>query len=410
MYSNVGGKERGSAMKHLMGEFLTYFPGDDNVHMFFAPGRVNLIGEHTDYNGGYVFPAALSMGTFMVVRLRQDNMYHLRSKNFDLIVSFSGDELIYKAEDDWGNYPKGILKELYIEAKKQGVSIKGADVLYYGNLPNGAGLSSSASIGMVTAYAFATLNHLSLTTKELAFICQCMENHFIGVNSGIMDQFAIGLGEKDHALYINCCTTDVQKIPLKLGNYKIVITNTNKRRGLADSKYNKRRSECENGLSILKKHFLSIRSLSDLTIVDLPKAKELIKDDTVYCRVRHVVTENDRVLKAIDALKKGDLLTFGEHMRQSHISLRDDYEVTGKELDALYNIQKDVEGCIGTRMTGAGFGGCTVSIVHGEKISAFEQTVARLYKEETGLTPSFYISEIGDGVKEIEMLHKEEVQ
>jgi galactokinase len=384
--------------KQLMQEFVSRFEeNSEKVRLFFAPGRVNLIGEHTDYNGGYVFPAALTMGTYMVARPRQDKMFYLASTNFEQKVSFSLDELVYKEEDDWGNYPKGIIKELLA----LNVPLTGADILYHGTLPNGAGLSSSASIGMATAYGLSELVNHFIKRVDLALAVQRMENTFIGVNSGIMDQFAVGFGEKDHALFLNCATLDTEKVRLSLPNYKIVITNTNKRRGLADSKYNERRSECEEGLKTALTIYPTLQNLSELTIDMFHEIESKFENDVIKRRVRHVVTENERVIKAKEALHHSNLREFGELMKASHESLQFDYEVTGKELDALFTLQRQVEGCVGTRMTGAGFGGCTVSIVRGDAVKTFEKSVTEGYEEQTGLTPDFYICDIGDGVKEL---------
>jgi galactokinase len=369
---------------------------------FFAPGRVNLIGEHTDYNGGYVFPAALTIGTYMVIREREDETFHLASTNFEQRVSFSLNDLTFKKEDDWGNYPKGIIKELVNE----GVQIKGADILYEGTIPNGAGLSSSASIGMVTAYAIAQLAHASLSRVDLAKLCQRMENHFIGVNSGIMDQFAVGLCKEKHAIYLNTMTMHAEDVPLELHGHKIVITNTNKRRGLADSKYNERRAQCEEALRRLQQEKRDIQTLSDLSVADLSDMEKLINDELLYHRAKHVVTENKRTSDAKEALQAGDLALFGQLMISSHLSLKEDYEVTGKELDALFIAQRKVEGCLGTRMTGAGFGGCTVSVVKVDAVESFKKAVKEEYELVTGLSPTFYICEAGNGVHELQEVSK----
>ncbi|HEX7066385.1 MAG TPA: galactokinase [Bacillales bacterium] len=384
--------------KEMIERFQHYFPGNnEEIRLFFAPGRVNLIGEHTDYNGGFVFPAALTMGTYMAARPRNDREFHLFSESFpDEPVSFSAGELHFQNEDRWGNYPKGVVRELL-----KNVELSGADVYYYGNIPNGAGLSSSASIGMVTAFGLSKMAGKPFRTLQLAKLIQHVENNFIGVSTGIMDQFAVGFGRKDHALLLDCSTLEYEKVPLVLGNYRLVITNTNKRRGLADSKYNERRAECEQGLEAIRKRKKDVQSLGELSIDEFRKVQDMIEDDKVLRRVRHVVTENERVNLARKVLQKGDLVVFGELMKQSHESLRDDYEVTGPELDALFNAQKAVKGCIGTRMTGAGFGGCTISIVQNDVISKFKRQVQEAYEKETGLAPVFYTCEIGDGVKEL---------
>lgn len=390
-------------LKELFKKFNTYYPDDtgQEIHMFFAPGRVNLIGEHTDYNGGYVFPAALTLGTYMVIRKREDQKFVLRSENFkDSKVEFNLKEIKNDPNDSWGNYPKGIVKEL--NALK--VPLTGADILYEGNIPNGAGLSSSASIGMVTAFGLSELAGCEVPRKELAYLCQRMENDFIGVNTGIMDQTAVGFGERDHAILLNCQTFEIEKIPLHLGDYKIIITNTNKRRGLADSKYNERRKECEQGLSILQESLPELHCLGDVSLDIFKKLEKSIEDPTIRARVRHIVTEDDRVLQATQFLKENNLSKFGELMIASHESLRDDYEVTGFELDVLFDTQKNATGCIGTRMTGAGFGGCTVSLVHSSSIEAFKREVSDSYTNKSGLEPSFYICEAGNGVLEIQKI------
>ncbi|WP_100406514.1 galactokinase [Bacillus solitudinis] len=389
-----------SNQQALLEQFqVTFSPNDKKTRLFFAPGRVNLIGEHTDYNGGYVFPAALTIGTYMVIREREDGMFHLASTNFEQKISFSIEELSYKTEDDWGNYPKGIIREL-VDAH---VSIKGADILFEGTIPNGAGLSSSASIGMVTAFGLAALANASISRVELAKLCQRMENHFIGVNSGIMDQYAVGLCKEKHAIYLNTMTMHAEDVPLELHGHKIVITNTNKRRGLADSKYNERRAECEEALARIQKEMPSVQTLSDLTELELPTIENLIADECLFRRAKHVITENKRTNDAKEALEAGDLQLFGQQMIGSHVSLRDDYEVTGKELDSLFDAQRQVNGCVGTRMTGAGFGGCTVSLVKEEAVLAFQDEVKHKYEVETGLVPTFYICEAGNGVHEIQM-------
>lgn len=384
----------------IIQRFHQYFPGNnDGIRVFFAPGRVNLIGEHTDYNGGFVLPTTLSLGTYMLARARHDGQFQMRSANFgDRLVTFSSNEMTFRQEDDWGNYPKGVVKELLAE----GYPIEGgADLYFWGDLPNGAGLSSSASIGMVTAYGLVRLAGLEPSLKSLALLTQRMENHFIGVNTGIMDQFAVGFGKKDAALFLNCDTLDFVRIPLALGAYRLVVTHTNKPRGLAVSKYNERRAECEKALTILQEAKPEWRHLSDIDPQSFDDLKPMINDSLLSARVEHVVTENERVKKAVKALNAGDLPKFGELMKASHRSLRDLYEVTGQELDALYNVQKDIPGCLGTRMTGAGFGGCTISLVKEDQIKAFIANVGNKYKKITGLEASFYVSETGDGVKEI---------
>lgn len=383
----------------ILEAFHNYYPENKKpIRLFFAPGRVNLIGEHTDYNGGFVLPTALTLGTYMAVRPRTDSQFRLRSLNFpDDLVVFHLDRIENNPKDGWGNYPKGIIKEII----SLNLPLTGADILYKGDIPNGAGLSSSASIGMVTGYGFSQLLNTPVSMKELAHICQRMENHFIGVNTGIMDQTAVGFGKENHAIFLNCLTYDIETIPLNLGDYKIIITNTNKSRGLADSKYNERRAECDQGLKIIQRILPNLTCLGELTFDQYKTVEYSIDNPIIKKRVKHVITENRRVLLATKKLKEDHLLEFGDLMKESHESLRDDYEVTGFELDALFDAQKNATGCIGTRMTGAGFGGCTVSLVHVREIEHFQEEVAQIYKEKTGKFPTFYTCDVGDGVREL---------
>ncbi|RHW42687.1 galactokinase [Neobacillus notoginsengisoli] len=380
--------------------FKEQFGYVENARVFFAPGRVNLIGEHLDYNGGHVFPAALTFGTWAVAAPRDDWEYNFRSENIPLPVSCSAaNDIHYKKEDDWANYPKGVLKELK-EHYPDG-AFTGADILFYGNIPNGAGLSSSASIELAAGLAFSRLAGLEVPILELVKIGQRVENHFIGVNSGIMDQFAVGMGKEGHAVALKCDSLSYVYIPVDITGYKLIITNTNKRRGLADSKYNERRSECEQGLAILQNYIPNADSLGDISHEQWQTIKQHIEDETIRRRVEHVISENERVLKAMDSLQGDDLLAFGKRMKESHESLRDDYEVTGPELDALFEEASKQEGCIGTRMTGAGFGGCSISLVKEEAVDVFIKEVGEKYEKRIGLKPSFYIAEIGGGAREI---------
>ncbi|WP_409295785.1 galactokinase [Peribacillus sp. SCS-26] len=374
----------------------------EGVRIFFAPGRVNLIGEHTDYNGGYVFPAALTFGTWAAAAPRADQEYHLASANFSTTASFSAaEELVYREEDDWAGYPKGVLKELITLAGDAAGNYSGADILFYGNIPNGAGLSSSASIELVTGLAFSRLAGLEIPMLELVKLGQSAENHFVGVNCGIMDQFAVGMGRADQAMMLKCDTLDYQYVPVKIDGHKLVITNTNKRRGLADSKYNERRAQCEEALQILQQELPHIKNLGDVSMDQWEKVKHLIQDSIIRARAEHVISENERVLLATRKLQENDLPAFGELMKKSHESLRDLYEVTGFELDTLFEEASAVPGCIGTRMTGAGFGGCNVSLVREDAVEEFKKLVAEGYTAKTGLNPDFYVCEIGDGAKEI---------
>ncbi len=383
--------------EQLRETFISLYGDSENeIYLFFSPGRVNLIGEHTDYNGGYVFPCALSFGTYLAVRKNGQRLARFATTNFDHRGEVKLDEPFEKEGKSWINYPVGVLNEFRKLAKE----IQGVDLLYSGDIPNGAGLSSSASIEMVTAYAMNEIFNFGKDRMELVKIAQNAENKFVGVNCGIMDQFASAMGAADHALFLNCDTLDYERVPLKLEGMKIVIANTNKRRGLADSKYNERRAQCESASEALRSG-KNIRHLSDLSLDEFHELSHLITDETEKKRARHVITENHRTLNAIEALNKGDIKSFGQLMNQSHDSLRDDYEVTGNELDILVEEARKIEGTIGSRMTGAGFGGCTVSIVKEDRVESFIREVGSGYKARTGLNPEFYVAEIGDGSKQI---------
>ncbi|MCL9969928.1 galactokinase [Anoxybacillus kestanbolensis] len=384
-------------MNELVRDFIQLFgQGEREAFTFFAPGRVNLIGEHTDYNGGYVLPCSLHIGTYVVARLNDDGMIRLYSKNFhdDGIVSIRKDELAYDDSHGWANYPKGIIRALMPKDVQNGI-----DVLYYGNIPNGAGLSSSASIELVTAVMLNHLFQLNIEMLELVKISQQVENEYIGVNCGIMDQFAVGMGKAGHALLLDCQTLQYEYLPLSLEDCSIVIANTNKKRGLADSAYNERRATCEQALAKLQ-HYVRIHSLGDLTTEQFHQYAHVLSP-IEQKRVRHVVSENERTKQAAFVLRHGDLHTFGQLMRQSHESLRDDYEVTGKELDTLVEAAWKHKGTIGARMTGAGFGGCTVNIVKDDHIPSFIEEVRKMYEMEIGYAPSFYVAKIGDGAKQL---------
>ena len=384
----------------LTEHFKEIFKQDDNIESFFSPGRVNLIGEHTDYNGGFVFPCALDFGTYAIVKQREDKNFRMYSENFeDLgIIEFNLDNLVYDKKDDWANYPKGVIKTFL----DKGFKIpNGFDVLFFGNIPNGAGLSSSASIEVLTAVILKSLFNLDIDMVEMVKYCQIAENKFIGVNSGIMDQFAVGMGKKDNAILLDCNTLNFTYVPVKLKDMSIVIANTNKKRGLADSKYNERRSSCEEAVAVLNKNGVNIKYLGELTVEEFNKVKHFIKDEEQLKRATHAVTENERAKVAVEFLKKDDIKTFGELMNKSHISLRDDYEVTGLELDSLVEAAWEEVGTVGARMTGAGFGGCTVSIVKNSEVDNFIKNVGKKYKEKTGLEASFYIANIGDGARKL---------
>ncbi|MDE5422107.1 galactokinase [Ancylomarina sp. DW003] len=370
--------------------------GEGDCKIYFAPGRVNLIGEHVDYNGGYVFPCALSFGTYLILREREDDSIFFSSENFEYKTRISTSE-IKKGNKEWVKYPMGVLDQF----QKRGFKAKGMELLFSGNIPNGAGLSSSASVELVMSVAFNELAEANLDQIELVKMSQKAENDFVGVNCGIMDQFAIGMGVKNHVLALNCDTLAYDIVPLKMDGYKLVIGNTNKQRGLADSKYNERRAECELAVELIDRE-QKIDFLCELNNETFENLKHLLKNDVILRRAKHVVSENQRVFEAIDALKKGELEEFGLLMNASHDSLRDDYEVTGVELDTMVEEARKIDDVLGSRMTGAGFGGCTVSLVKDEAVATFIKTVGENYKNRVGLEPDFYVAEIGDGAKRLE--------
>ena len=369
--------------------------GKQEHFFFFAPGRVNLIGEHTDYNGGNVFPCAITLGTYGVAAKREDSLIRFYSDNFseEGIITCTLDELSYKKEDKWANYPKGMVQLM----KNHGLSIdSGADILLWGNLPNGAGLSSSASVELLTGVIMRALFELDVETIELVKLGQKVENDYIGVQSGIMDQFAVGMGRKDQAMLLDTHTLECEWVPVNLPEHKLVIMNTNKRRELADSKYNERRKECEEALKRIQQK-KDIKSLGELTEGEFEEVERFIQDPILVKRARHAVYENGRTLKAGEALKAGNLKAFGQLMNQSHLSLRDDYEVTGIELDTLVEAAWKQTGVVGARMTGAGFGGCAIAIVENNQLDAFTTSVGQVYQKEIGYPADFYIAEISDG-------------
>ncbi|WP_058308827.1 galactokinase [Gracilibacillus massiliensis] len=383
----------------LKNKFQDTFQTKTQPRAFFAPGRINLIGEHTDYNGGHVFPAAISFGTYAIATPREDNIIRFYSENFPEKGIFESNlaDLTYKKEDDWTNFPKGMIYYL----KEEGYDISsGFDVLFYGNIPNGAGLSSSASIELVSGVLLENMYQLDIDRIRLVQIGQKVENQYIGVNSGIMDQFAIGMGKQDHAMLLDCDTLNYKYAPIKLENHDIIIINTNKRRELADSKYNERRSQCEAALADLQTK-LDIRSLGELTPEQFEENRSLIKDPTNQQRAKHAIYENARTIEALQKLQSGDLERFGELVNQSHVSLRDDYEVTGIELDTIAQTAWQQKGVIGARMTGAGFGGCAIAIVEKEEVENVKTAIQQAYEDKIGYLPTFYVAAIGDGAKEI---------
>jgi len=388
----------------IKAEFLKIYGGtEDDVRIFCSPGRVNLIGEHTDYNGGYVFPAALTMKTTIALRVTGGSTVRMKATDLPDIVEIDTEKLDSYRDLWWGNYQAGVMVELI----KEGYSITGCDMLYDDTVPHGGGLSSSAAIEVATALAFATLSNEKNGISEdidmikMAFIGQAAEHNYCGVNCGIMDQFASAMGKADHAIFLDCKKMDYKLVPLKMDGCKLVITNTNKKHSLASSKYNERRSECEAGLKALKEGLPEASCLGDITAEMFEGAKHLIKDETVLRRVTHVINEDDRVLRSINALTAGDIKLFGQLMNESHDSLRDLYEVTGIELDTLVDEARKVDGVLGSRMTGAGFGGSTVSIVREDSVDEFKEKVGKNYTEKIGYAPTFYVCDIGDGGHEI---------
>jgi galactokinase len=363
------------------------------LSVFFAPGRVNMIGEHTDYNGGYVLPCALQYGTLLLIRFNGLNQLRLSSVNFSFTGVIPVSESSKKIDQEWVNYPLGVIEQFrpYLS------ELKGMDMLFEGDIPNGAGLSSSASIEMVTACAINELNGLQWPMIDLIRASKKAENEFVGVNCGIMDQYAVGYGKKNHAIFLDCAAIRHEWIPLDLKDYRLIITNTNKKRQLSDSKYNERVEECSKAVDYLKR-FLDVKQLGQVSMTNFEKYQHEIPDRTIRRRAKHVISENDRVIHAVAAMQQGDLAELGRLMDQSHESLRNDYEVTGFELDSLVDAAWQVQGLLGSRMTGAGFGGCTVSIIHKDQVETFRKEVTELYFKKTGLMPSFYAGEVSNGV------------
>jgi galactokinase len=362
--------------------------------LFFSPGRVNLIGEHTDYNGGFVFPCALNYGTYLLVRKINENSLKFSTLNFDSDETVSLSGFFKNTSKKWINYPLGVVNEFLKKDKK----ITGLELLYYGDIPNGAGLSSSASIEMVTAVALNDLFSAGFSPLEFVKMSQKAENEFVGMNCGIMDQFAVGFGKRDHAIFLNCDTLNYENVPVILNDNSLIITNTNKRRGLTDSKYNERRAECDKAVEYLQA-YRKIRNLSEITTDEPGQLEKYIPDPVVRKRANHVISENGRVTEAVKVLRENKIDRFGELMNLSHDSLKEDYEVTGFELDTLVYEARKLPGVIGSRMTGAGFGGCTVSIVSNKHVAQFIKDLTLAYTNITGIVPDFYQPEIGDGAR-----------
>ena len=379
----------------VLAKFKELFGDEGEIGVYFAPGRVNMIGEHTDYNGGHVFPCALTIGTYGVARKRDDKKLRFYSMNFENlgVLESSVEGLKPEKEADWTNYPKGVMWAF----GEKGMKVEyGMDLVLFGNIPNGSGLSSSASVEVLTGFILRDMFGFDVTNQDLALIGQYSENKFNGVNCGIMDQFAIAMGKKDCAIFLDTSDLKYEYAPVKLEGARIVISCSNKKRGLGDSKYNERRSECETALAEIQK-VKDIKSLGELTEEEFEAVKDAIKDPVRQKRAKHAVYENQRTVQAVAALKANDIAKFGELMNASHVSLRDDYEVTGIELDTLVEEAWNCPGVIGSRMTGAGFGGCTVSIVKTEDIDNFIAKVGAAYKEKIGYAADFYVVDIGDG-------------
>lgn len=376
--------------------FLQSYPKVEGYRQFFCPGRINLIGEHIDYNGGYVLPYALEFGIYGAAKVIGEDRLILKSRNMELGVEVSLDDLEFKEEHGWANYPKGIAKEFM----DRGFKLKGMEINYYGNIPEGAGLSSSAAIEILTCIIIDSLCNLKTDKLEWVKLSQKVENEYIGVNCGIMDQFAVCMAKKGNVIFLDCNTLEYKYSKVNIDGYSLVIINSNKKRKLASSKYNERRKECEEGLKVLK-NYKDIKNLCDLTSIELEKFIWKIDKENIRKRVKHVVTENERVKDSVKVLAEGDLKTFGTIMNSSHDSLKNNYEVTGFELDTLVDEARKCEGVLGSRMTGAGFGGCTITLIKDEKIEEFEEIVKDEYKKKTGLDASFYYSSIEEGVKKI---------
>ena len=384
----------------LWSDFKKVFGDAEGVRIFFAPGRVNLIGEHTDYNGGHVFPCALSLGTYAAVRKRNDNKIRLYSMNFEkdgIIEADASGDLKNSPDYKWANYPLGIVQTF----RKRGMPINsGFDILFYGTIPNGSGLSSSASIEVLTGYCLKELYGFDVTKQDLALIGQDSENNFNGMNCGIMDQFASAFGKSGHAIFLDTATLKYEYVPVDLKGIKIVISNTNVKHELTSSGYNDRRRESETALKDLQT-VTDIKALGELDEESFNKYSSAIKDEICYRRARHAVTENLRTIEAVKALNAGELTTFGRLMNESHASLDKDYEVTCPELNIMAETEQSLEGVIGARMTGGGFGGCTVALVREEAVDSVIEKTKDVYTSKTGIVPAFYVVDIGDGPCEI---------
>jgi galactokinase len=384
-------------LNDLQNQFNSAY-GSSNGHLnrYFAPGRVNLIGEHTDYNNGFVLPCALSFGTYLAIHKIDKPALRFKSANMEDAAEIPLAKEYVKLGSQWFNYPLGVIRMFQLKDLETG----GLEFYFNGNIPPAAGLSSSASIEMVTAFALNDIYGWGYNVMDLVHLCKKAENEFIGVNCGIMDQFAVGQGKQGHAIFLNCGTLAFHHVPVNFPGYRLVITNTNKKRGLADSKYNERVAECGKAVTYLSKA-IEIKSLGEIGMDQFNQHKSLVVDHKVLKRARHIISENHRVLESVKALMNSDLNRFGQLMVQSHDSLRDDYEVTGFELDALVETMLEQDGVPGARMTGAGFGGCTVAFVKEDNVDDFQAKVSEIYQRKTGLRADFYLPEISDGVHAI---------
>ncbi|NEW83958.1 MAG: galactokinase [Mariniphaga sp.] len=383
-------------IEQLKAKFIEKF-GEGEVSGYFSPGRVNLIGEHTDYNGGFVFPCALSFGIYCLVRKTDRKTVKFASVNMPFVAEVKVEDLNKAIGKEWVNYPIGV----FAQFMKKGLTFdKGADMLFYGDVPTGAGLSSSAALEVVTGVAINDMYGFGIDKIELALMGQKAEHEYALVNCGIMDQFVSAMGKKDHAVFLNCDTLAYDLVPVILDGVKIVISNTNSPHKLDSGKYNERVAECQAAVKAIQP-FQKISALGEISWEDFLKVEDKIENVTVRKRARHVVSEIKRTEDAVKFLKAGNLVEFGKLMNASHDSLRDDYEVTGLELDTMVEEGRKIKGVIGTRMTGGGFGGCTVSLVKDEAVDTFIAQVGENYEQKTGLKPVFYVAEIGDGGKKL---------
>ncbi len=383
----------------LVKEFTGIYGGtEEGIRIFEAPGRINLIGEHIDYNGGHVFPVALDMKTTVIARPNGTDKINLTATDLPDRVSAEINQLEKYRELRWGNYQCGVAYML----AQDGYPLAGCDMLYHGTVPFGAGLSSSASIEVATAICLAKLGGTEqLVMEDIAVLCQRAENQYVGMSCGIMDQFISAVAKKDHAIFLNCKTLDYQYVPMELGEYTIVITNTNAPHKLTESQYNQRRSECEQALAVINSNGGSFNNLCEIGIDELKNYERFFEDDVLFRRAKHCVTEEKRTLLSLLSLKEGDIMTFGALLKEANVSIRDDYEATGPELDAVFDIAAQIEGVIGSRMTGGGFGGCNISIVRKDSVDQFKQIVKEKYTQQMGYEPAFYQSDAGNGATEV---------